>query len=299
MEGLRLDGSVVFWSLSNYTARSTLNHNLQQLGFNQLEQRTAMSVLQDAIEEVHCSGTNFLVRPLNRDKERGYCVVRETKGEHKNDYEVVCSYTIGKFEDIVSYDGTEAGKPEEVGHRFFVLRDTLKPQQVSAMLLTNLRKMNGIRLNPNGFAYWVPDESKGQWMELADAVSKAAFGTTTFYTIGHKFDEQGIVAVKDALVRDVKAEIEEINKDVESGKLRVRALDGRAEQANRLRAKVERYEALLGTALDEIKDQVGEAHFTAAQAALMQAVAREVAVRERAEAQLKQLQGVVNGSEGE
>jgi hypothetical protein len=65
-----------------------------------------------------------------------------------------------------------------------------------------------------------------------------------------------VAAVLDAISAEAKADAEEMQSDLDAGTLGTRALKGRAQRAGALLDKVEKYEATLGTKLDELRERI-------------------------------------------
>jgi hypothetical protein len=269
---LSLGGGIVFWTLSEYTARSHLQAGLEAAGFGQFtpEPRPAAGALKDALEHV-LGGPNTLIRPLkSRD---GFTVVTEERGESGNCY---ANSLVTRIDpdtlDITFTPFDQRAQP--VVDAFNEHLGLLRPAQVSAALVAILDSLGGTRLRPSGAIYWLPLYQLDDWQRVAQAVENAGVGRPhCVYLLRHQMDADAIRAVRDAIVAEVSTEAARLDREVAAGDLGERGLENRKVQAEELRRKIQQYEDILGCGLDSLHAAVDQAEQAACKAALLAAVA--------------------------
>jgi hypothetical protein len=257
---IRLDGSVVFWTLSKDSVRQTIIDGWTAVGAGwgkmAPKERTPEACLRDALSDRF---PKALIRPL--EKKDGFAVLQEVR--YRDDVQTACTHAVafdsnGGIEIRRGYTMTLEMELHEAYTR---QRAILKPSQVATSLVGILSHLNAVVLRPTGGIYWLPDASLSTWQELADVVQAAGVGgRNAIYRITHTFDAESVRAVRDAVLAEADREAAEIIKDVDSGELGERALKSRAEQADRLKLKVQEYERILNESLGtatEIAERAG------------------------------------------
>jgi hypothetical protein len=239
---------------------------------------TPMNALREALAEVF---PGHLVRKLKAD---GFAVVREDRGEDENEYDHVAAAWFGEPDgqgdrQIVAGDKVDAATARRIRHAYSGQRGVLQPVQVGTFLGRVLGEyLGGTMLRPKvGGVYWLPEERADKWQAIADAVEAAAAkgGATSVYVLRHAMDEQGVRAVRDAIVHEATTEAARISDEVMAGQLGAKALRTREREALQLIAKVKRYEELLDVGLAGIRRALGEVKDAAAAAAVLASVDAE------------------------
>lgn len=280
---VNVGGCVTYWSLGTWSHLGRLTDALGAAGFadHAPAPRTAPACLRDALEHVYKDACN-LIRPLKtRD---GFHVVREHRGELLNDYRGVVTAKIDPA--TLEVDFTPAApEAQAVVDAYNRYRGYVRAANVADALVKAAERLGGVRLRPTGGLYWLPDARLGDWLKVARAVEDAAeleagdrVGRNAVYVLRNVMDDGALRAVRDAVVAEVSAEAERIDKEVMEGKLGERALAARAEQAEALRAKIRQFEELLGVGLAQLHDAVDKAEQAAGKALLLASVPAELEV---------------------
>lgn len=257
---MRLDGSVLFWTLSKDSVRQSIIDGWNAVGpeWGKLapKERTPEACLRDALDDRF---PKALIRPL--EKKDGFAVLQEVR--YRDDVQTACTHAVAFTTngDIDIRRGFTSQLELELTEAYKRQRSILKPSQVASSLVAILAHLNAVVLRPTGGVYWLPDSSLGIWQQLADVVQVAGVGgRNAVYRITHTFDAESVRAVRDAVLAEADREAAEIIKEVDSGELGERALRARADQADRLKEKVQEYERILNESLGtatEIAERAG------------------------------------------
>lgn len=275
-------GAIVYWSPAEHSDGPLLDSGLTAAGFAAFtpEPRPPEAVLRDALEHVVSTPT-LLVRPLEKGA-KGFCIVEEKRGP-QNEYEVLLTAQLysdnsGARLHGVSSTGYQLILQNEplIQDAYTKFKTAFRPAQVSAVLVKILTSLAGVRLRPQGAIYWLPQGTLDLWGKVTQAVEAAAFPgeCTRTYMVRTLMDEATVRAVHDAIVDEARTQATEIDEDVASGQLGVRALNTRIQIAQNLRQKIRLYETILGKSLSELSQSVAKVE-TAASLAVLQASAEE------------------------
>ena len=269
---LDIGGAVAFWTPAEFTDRTRLAAGLAPLGLEEYVPgpRPAASLLRDALEDA-LGGPRVLVRPLaDRD---GFTVVREERGRAGNAYTTAL---VARVDGVGVEDPPRLAfePPDEraalVEAAFARHLGRIPAAQLSLGLVRIVERFGGTRLKPTGAIYWIPGPKLDDWAAVARAVEGAADGRpSAVYLLRHRLDADAVRAIRDAVVADVRGEVERIRAEVVSGELGGRALEGRRRRAVELRHKVLLYEDVLSVALRDLHAAVDGADQAAATAALL------------------------------
>ena len=272
---LDIGGAVAFWTPAEFTDRTRLAAGLAPLGLEEYVPgpRPAASLLRDALEDA-LGGPRVLVRPLaDRD---GYTVIREERGRAGNAYTTALVARVGSIGSVGGDDPPRLAfdPPDEraalVEAAFARHSGRIPAAQLSLALVRIVERFGGTRLKPTGAIYWIPGPKLDDWAAVAGAVEGAAVGRpSAVYLLRHRLDADAVRAIRDAVVADVRGEVERIRAEVVSGELGGRALEGRRRRAVELRHKVLLYEDVLSVALRDLHAAVDGADQAAATAALL------------------------------
>jgi hypothetical protein len=282
---LDVGGGVIFWTLSEWTARHLLHPALEALGLGAQTPapRQPSACLRDALTEVF-TGSRLLIRPLSRRD--GFVVVREERGQDCNTYNQELLARIlstngngnghaGNPTTLVNGEASIEFQPiharsQEVMDAFRKQQGLLHREQVSTCLVALIEIMGGTRLRPTGAIYWLPGHRLDEWLAVARAVEQAPHqGTSSVYLFRNRMDAEAIRAIQDAVVAEVQGEAARLQGEILSGELGERALETRRQQARELRQKVNLYEELLNTGLGQLHGVVDQADQAAAAALLL------------------------------
>jgi hypothetical protein len=137
-----------------------------------------------------------------------------------------------------------------------------------------LDSLGATRLRPGGALYWLPQDRIEQWQKVVEVIEQAGVDARNrIYLLRNKMDADSVRAVRDAIVAEIGREATRIEEEVRSGELGEKALEARRDQAIDLRAKIEKYENILGVGLNQLTEIVNHADQTACAAALTLSVA--------------------------
>jgi hypothetical protein len=256
-------GRVTYWTLAEWTDGARLKSEWGPLGLDELvpEPRRPVSCLKDALEEVFGS-RDVLIRPLAA--RTGFTVVRETKGEDGNQYLNLFTARCVEGQGDPTFTNLTDEVPVVV-EAFRKYQGRVTAAQVGRALAdVVMKRVGGTRLRPSGGVYWVPGRGTGDWEAAAAALERAAVGgRSVCYQLDVDLDANAVIAVRDAIVREVADETRRLAEELRSGELGPRAVETRKGEAAALRRKVVEYERILGVGLDALKqglDSVEQSH---------------------------------------
>jgi hypothetical protein len=245
-------GTVTYWTLSAWSDLDRLKAGWEPLGLGEFvpETRAPIACLRDALNEVVGNGV-VLVRPLA--SKTGFTVVRENRGAEDNSYQQLFSARIpeGQSKPDFSVVSDETANVMGAFHKYV---GRLTSHQVSAALVKVLYYLGGTRLRPTGGIYWLSGKQSRMWQEVTEAVGAAADGGKSIaYVINHDLDADSVIAVRDALVDEVRQETTRLAREIKDPELGDKAIETRRNEARSLRKKVAEYEQILGVGLEALK----------------------------------------------
>lgn len=273
---IRVDGCVVFWSLSEWSRLSTLHDGLKDIGKSAFapEPRTPAAAIHDALKKTF---PDHLIQPLK--KRDAYEVRTIERGDDENEYRML--HTIALREENGTIKIAISPFDREIGNRlassFNDYLGMVRCSQVTQTLTGVISSLGGTTLRPRGSIYWLPGRVMDEWNAVAEVAERAAIRQSSkCYIIKHQMDGDALRAVRDAIIAEVESEVLRIETEIQSGELGDRALENRKNQANDLHDKVKLYEELLRTGLPQLHEALDRTESSAAQAALMGVVAGAV-----------------------
>jgi hypothetical protein len=265
-------GAVVYWN-AGPTRRELLEERFRQLGLEKHvpPARTDANALRAALKD-HCDrranrrrGKDKLVQPHKRQSKHGFEVVHVDRGEVANDYSMDFSAKVDEGRVVVTRGYADT---DELQEAFAVHKATLTGASVGQALVAVLAQLGGTALRPSGGVYWIAEEAVETWQSVAAAVQSAASGENgnNVYMLRTLLDEEGIRAVKDAIVSEITDASDKLAEQIASNDLGEQALTKRQIVAASLHARVTQYEAILGEALDTLHQVIRLAEEAAASA---------------------------------
>lgn len=267
---MSMGGCVTFWSLADRTSHAALETALRACGLQDLvpEKRTRVAALRDAIHAVLGHGD---VRS-EALKKGGWYVVRALAGVEDVTYRHVLTAKVENKDADLEVTGPSAASYEQaLKDELERQTNVLKPPTITAVLTDLVSKLRGNRLRPSGGIYWLPDSALGEWELMSNAVEIA--GANRVYKVRHRFDEDSVRAVRDALREEVTNELSVIEAEMEANDCGKRALKNRAARAVSLADKVKFYESVLGELLPDLSLACEKSRAAAAEAALLESAA--------------------------
>ena len=243
-------GGAVVWSTGGRTLRTTLQPMLSDLGYGWLtpNHRTPEALLKFVLE------ANY-PRDLVRPTLDGVEVVREGVGtsEHGNQYHRVLSAAIrpdGRIEcwpnDWELATELESQYQDEYGW--------LTGSQMSAAFVKVIAHMGGISLRDRGAVYFIPVDKLEEFGKIRDVFRQA--GHTQVAEAEVRVTSESVTAVRDALERQVLAEVTAITEDLGDPDMGDRALSNRMERITAMRKQLALYQPVLNDALEGLSDSI-------------------------------------------
>jgi hypothetical protein len=264
-------GCVTFWTLCEAFNRDRLKAGWEALGLGDFvpPEREPLAYLREALNET-TANSHVLVRPLK--SKTGFVVVRESRGDEDNSFKTLFSarFLENGTWPVFSVVDDDTLKVEEAYRKHL---GRLTSQQVAGALVKLMYHFGGTRLRPTGGVYWLSGEKTDAWKAATDALSAAAEGQAQTYFVEHELDADSIVAVRDAIVNEVRNETRRLQEEITSGELGEKAIESRKNEAALLKEKVVNYESILGVTLDALKKGLDSIEQSQAMAALLASAA--------------------------
>ena len=248
-------GAVSYWSLSQETAVSALISGLGPLDLGDdiiPIPHSGSSALRLALNKVF-NARGLMVRPRLDPDINGFEILKETRGQDKNKYEVIAEAQVDGF-NTVTLSPNNIDLQDQIQQTYYYQRLVLDPNQVASMLTNIVEKLNGRTLRPRGGIYWIPESGLETWGKVIDVVENASLTASpnSIYLLRTLFDSSAVRAVKDAVVRDIQEKSAKLSEGAKEEKLGARALKSKARDATRLHDRISIYEGILGEALSEL-----------------------------------------------
>lgn len=245
-------GQITYWRLDGTVDAARLRSAWEEQGLDVnllVETPTPTTALARAMRE--CGERRRLVRKL--EGTAGHAVVREQAHGDELDYEVELRVKLNA-----------AGQPvcEPKAHplaatvktAFWRHLDELQPTDVGGWLCDLVRRVDGIALRDTGGIYYIPPSRVADWNRMAAALREAS--AHKVFTVPAMRSTDAVAAICDAIEQEARREAEAFENDIINTKLRGQALRNRATRCEQVEAKVQRYEQLLGTKLEALRDKL-------------------------------------------
>ena len=268
--GFTPDGFLTWWTCAERTHIEECRSRLEAIKMAGVmpETRRPIACLRDAVDEV--VGTkHVMVRSLANAN--GLQVTAEQKGADQNHYTGQMVFHLQS--DGVRVQSLNGPLPWSLTQKINEKYEAAYLYYAAASVGRILRaaaciRLSGVGVRPGGGVYWVHGDSLPQWMQVRDAVVRAATrGRTEVFVIEHQLTTEAAKAVYSGLHQEVEAEIGDILKDL--GAAGKRACQSRQDQATLLLEKIEKYEAILSQDLESLRNKAEAARASAHTAALL------------------------------
>jgi hypothetical protein len=267
-------GKTVWWGLEGTLSRDDLHRFIEEEGLDPDEwlpkEASKERCFGRAVKALYKSkATN--IETLNGG---GFAVIHKEKSKTKvtHDQEFAVKLEHG---DVVSAHDPLTGRPApytallditEMTNKFAT---TMIADDISAWLIECAGKLNAVGLRKRGGFYFIPNGSLKTWMGLVNAVVKASFGNHTIYSMSTMHEDDAVAAVLDALTAEAEEFFASCSEKIDTGKIGgKRAINNRMTDSENLLAKIRSYEALLGTKLETLHEQMGDCELELAAALL-------------------------------
>lgn len=241
-------GGMVFWQIDGDCNPEPIVQAAETAGLQERPfLRTPLNALKASLEALSEKGV--MVRPLA--KKDGYSQVRETVGDEENDYDSLATIkVVDEALELVHGDcdleavRTEYGK--RLGH--------YSREAVAGYLGRVVLALGGTALRPGGAIYWIPETALDRFRICGEGVEAAGANKVYLLTLEH--DAELVRSVGDAIVAEVTAAADQIDREIDSKELGDRAVKNRIETAKALAGKVRDYENALQITLQPLVDRL-------------------------------------------
>jgi hypothetical protein len=146
-------------------------------------------------------------------------------------------------------------------------RGVLATTDIGNWLCDTLTKLGGIPLRDRGGVYFVPQDRVEAWERVVAAIKACSMHKV--HVIPAMRSQDAVEAILAAITADTRKACETIVEEIGDGELGKRALETRENQTADLLDRLDRYEGLLGTKLDELRAAIDETRQAVAVARLM------------------------------
>ncbi len=243
-------GGLVYWHIDGDCTIEPIAAAAEQAGLKERPfARTSLNALKATLEFL--SPKDVLVRPLSGKD--GYAQVRETVGEDENTYDGLA--TIKVVDDALElvHGDCDLGA---VRYEFAKRLASFSKESVAGYLGRVVQALGGTALRPNGAIYWIPETALDRFRTCGEGVEAAGQNKVYLLTLEH--DAELVRSVGDAIVAEVSAAADQIDREIDSQELGDRAIKHRKEVAKQLAEKVRAYESALQITLQPLVDRLSQ-----------------------------------------
>jgi hypothetical protein len=272
VESVETAGSAVWWRLSGGLNLAALEAAWVEAGLDpELLPRAPSPQTALARAAKTQAGPRMLVRSLDGGK--GWAIVAEKAQGEDLDYAVEARLGLNAAGQLV-VKPVDHKRADELAASYRRHLTDLIQADVSPWLTKLMGTVHAVSLRDTGGVYFVPRTHLDMWRAMVAAIRKASshavLGMPCMRT------DEAIEAITDAIAQEARAEAEALEEelakaqsgDADAPKLGSRALEGRLTKADRVKAKVASYEALLGQKLDALHERLDEVKAKLARARL-------------------------------
>ena len=281
-------GSIIFWALSGGNLSLAALTDALTAATSKAKpppEVTAKVALHRAVEsvakELGCEPLLLAAKQVEQaaDEKKKYqpkrgdwAIVRKPRERLAEDgpaveYPIIASARVedGVLKVSVSSDPTVAGDIESRLHTAFVAaKGVLAPSDIGHWLCEKLRGLDAVPLKDSGGVYFIPRDIKEKWDKVCTAL-KACSGHQVFGVPSMR-SKDAVDAILAAVAAETRAECDKIATEIADAGLGRRALESRETTTTELLGRLGRYENLLGTRLDELRDAIDGARAAVATA---------------------------------
>lgn len=243
-------GAIVLWRLSgevNYTALAA-EWEKRGLDARLLPALPSPTVaLHRAVEGQR--GPRRLVRPLGG--RNGWAVVAEKAEEDDLDYSIQTRVKLDTAHRIV-IDPAEGEMAVSLRAAFDHYLDTLVLGDISEWLCDRVVGLHAVPLRDTGGVYFIPRSSVADWQRMASALEAAS--DCVCHEIAALQTAEAVECILDAVAQEVENEAAAMEKEIND--LGERGLRNRMEHCEKVEAKIELYEGLLGAKQEALHERL-------------------------------------------
>jgi len=197
---------------------------------------------------------NRIVRPLDG----GWAIKDEHMLEDKSDLDYSPAVVKAKvtIAGTLSMDGDWTLR-REIQESYDALLWEIDPARVSSWLSSYVGELGGIALRGTGGIYYLPPWALAKWERLVRVLASAG-ARHILYDMPTMKSAGAVRAIIDGLTADLQTALDLLDKEMSSG-LGEKALETRRIRVEEMQVKLERYETLLGSKLEDIRARIGSA----------------------------------------
>ena len=146
-------------------------------------------------------------------------------------------------------------------------RGVLATTDIGNWLCDTLTTLGGVPLRDRGGVYFVPQDRVATWERVTTALQACSLHKV--HRVPAMRSQDAVEAILAAVTADTRKACQTIAEDIGSATLGKRALETRENQTADLLERLDRYEGLLGTRLDELRTAIDETRSAVAVARMM------------------------------
>lgn len=253
VDGGEIAGAIIYWRLSSDTDGTALRNALEDRG---IDPETGPQLP---------SPTTALTRAMARVcRERG-CFPRRhagaiyavAQGSDDDRDEPTFEASWGVALDPVgrlTYRNNPSDEVREAAREAYLKEfHALSTGDISSWLLREMEEVHAISLRDTGGVYMVDREGLDQFTTRVEALHEVS--SCRVHLIPAMHSDTAVDAFLDGLISEVNTFVSKTASDLEDD-LGVRAIATRRARIDRMMAKVEKFEGLLGTKLDSLRDEL-------------------------------------------
>ena len=264
---LSIGGAVTVWKSSS-TIRDSLLKKLTDIGVGDFcpEPTTGHLALRNALRSVF--GVDK-VKPLTGFANFAVIDTVVARDAWSGQSHMTFQADLGNV--VCSEDDGNVSQISRVQSLYDTYKASITSNDISKMLVRLSTYVGGVPCASGaGGAYWIPKASLDTWRDIAKAVENSSTnGRAGVFMFTTAMDDDAIKAVIGSLQNNICKELEEMEGQIMSGKLKKRALQSRERQLEEKRGKIREYESMLGVTLKKLHAAVEHTKKNSVLAALM------------------------------
>lgn len=146
-------------------------------------------------------------------------------------------------------------RAEQIAANFTAFQRELSQLDISQWLVEQVERLNATSLRDTGGIYFLPNTALEEWGKIV-TVLRGCSVHKIFSVPALATDEDTIALVLDAIAQESRTMFELLNKEIETSNLSSRALESRKNRLFWFEQKLQKYEELLGTRLDSVRENL-------------------------------------------
>lgn len=264
-------GGILCWKLGKYLKLKDIDHDFDNLGLARFipSKRTDLAAFKDALSD--CLPVGLIVAP-NRTGD-GYVVIeRERQDLEPGEKWGEVRYNARIDKDCKIHLDPKEDMVYQIVNKFNFHQGYITSQMMGKQLSDLALHMDATRIVDG--VYWLPPHRMNDWREAGAAVERATVGPgiSIVHCCEQKMDEYAVERLIKSFIENTNADIMALRNEVDNAanlSLGEVALNNRSAKAVDMAARIERYEIMLGTRMEELKNAALEARDAASLAALL------------------------------